>query len=65
MKIKITFAQYMFRTKNGILEGIFRKMIVEIRPKGWLRQLGKYMGELGISLLHLRTMSGVEEGGGG
>ena len=23
MKIKITFAQYMFRTRNGLLEGIF------------------------------------------
>ena len=28
-----------------------------------MRQLGKYMGELGISLSHLRTMSGEEVGG--
>ena len=38
-------------------------MIDEIRPRGWMRQLGKYMGELGISLSHLRTMSGDEVGG--
>ena len=25
MKIKITFVQFMFRTRNGLLEGIFRK----------------------------------------
>ena len=37
MKIKITFAQYMFRTWNGLLEGIFRKMLDEIRPKGWMK----------------------------
>ena len=43
MKIKITFAQYMFRTRNGLLEGMFRKMLDEIRPKGWMKQLGKYM----------------------
>ena len=43
--------------------GIFRKMIDEIRPKGWMKQLGKYMGELGISLSHLKTMSGEEVGG--
>ena len=44
MKIKITFAQYMFRTRNLLLEGIFRKMIDEVRPRGWMRKLGKYMG---------------------
>ena len=37
-------------------------MIDEVRPRGWMRQLGKYMGELGISLTHLRTMSGDEVG---
>ena len=37
MKIKITFAQYMFRARNGLLESIFRKMIDEIRPRGWMR----------------------------
>ena len=31
--------------------------------RGWMRQLGKYMGELGINLSHLRTMSGEEVGG--
>ena len=40
-------------------------MIDEIRPRGWMRQLRKYMGELGISLSHLRTMSGEEVGGKG
>ena len=35
-------------------------MIDEIRPKGWMKQLWKYMGELGISLSHLKTMSGEE-----
>ena len=63
MKIKITFALYMFRTRNGLLEGIFRKMIDEIRPRGWMRQLRKYMAKLGISLSHLRAMSGEEVGG--
>ena len=43
MKIKITFTQYMFRTRNELLEGIFRKMIDKVRPRGWMRQLGKYM----------------------
>ena len=43
IKKKITFAQYMFRTKNGLLYGTFRKIIDVIRPKGWMRQLGKYM----------------------
>ena len=38
-------------------------MIDEVRPRGWMRQHGKYMGELGISLSHLRTMSGEEVGG--
>ena len=65
LKIKITFAQYMFRTRNGLLEVIFRKMTAEIRPRGWMRQLRKYMGELGISPSYLRTMSGPEWGGGG
>ena len=63
MKIMIIFGQYMFRTRNGLLEGIFRKMIDEVRPRGWKRQLGKYMGELGISLSHQRTTSGEEVGG--
>ena len=63
MKIKITFAQYMIKTRNGLLEGIFRKMIDKIRPKGWMKQLGKYMGELRISLSHLKSMSGEEVGG--
>ena len=61
MKIKITFAQYMFRTRNGLLEGIIRKMIDEVRPRGWMGQLGKYMGELGISF----TSEDYEWGGGG
>ena len=52
----------MFGMRNGLLEGIFRKMIDEVRPRGWMRQLGKYMVELGISLSHLRTMSGEEVG---
>ena len=34
MKIKIKFAHYMFKTRNGLLEGIFRKMIDEVRPRG-------------------------------
>ena len=38
-------------------------MIDEVRPRGWMRQLGKYMEELGISLSHLKTMSGEEVGG--
>ena len=64
MIIKITFAHYMFRTRNGLLEGIFRKiMIDEIRHKGWMKQLGKCMCELRISLPHLKTMSGEEIGG--
>ena len=44
MKIKITFAQYMLRTRNLLLEGIFRKMIDYIKPKRWLKQLGEYTG---------------------
>ena len=36
MKIKITFARYMFRMRNGLLEGLL---------EGWMNQLGKYMGE--------------------
>ena len=28
-----------------------------------MKQLGKYMGELGISLSHTKTMSGEEVGG--
>ena len=32
MKIKITFVQYMFRTRNGLLECIFRRMIDGIQP---------------------------------
>ena len=39
VKIKITFAQYMFRTRNGPQEGIFRKMIDDIKPKRWMKQL--------------------------
>ena len=34
-EIKFTFAQYMFRTRNGLLEGILRKMVDEIKPKRW------------------------------
>ena len=45
MKIKITYTRYMFSPRNGLLEGIFGKMIDEIRPKGWMKQLKKYMGE--------------------
>ena len=52
----------MFRTRNGLLEGIFRKMI-DIRPKRWMKQLGDYMGELGINLSHQKTMSGEEISG--
>ena len=51
------------RTWNGLLEGIFRRMIDEVRPKGWMKQLGKYMGELGTSLSHLNTIRGEEVGG--
>ena len=36
-------------------------MIDEIRPKGLTKKLGKYMEELGISLSHLKTMSGRRE----
>ena len=54
----------MFRTRNVLLDCILRKMIDEVRPRGCMRQLGKFMGELGISLSHLRTMSGEKVGGG-
>ena len=57
----VTFSS--FRSRNGLLEGIFRKMVDEIRPKGWTKQLGKYTGELRICLSHLKTMSGEEIGG--
>ena len=30
----------MFRTRNGLLEGIFRNIRDEVRPKGWMKQLG-------------------------
>ena len=33
MKINITFARYMFRTRNGLLVGIFRNVVDEIKPK--------------------------------
>ena len=52
-----------FPSNRPISDIIFRKMIDEIRPKGWMKQLGKYMGELGISLSHLKTMSDEEVGG--
>ena len=60
MKINLAFTQYMFRTRNGLLEGIFRRMTDEIKSKRWIKQLGDYMGELRINLSHLKTMSGEE-----
>ena len=46
-KIKLEFGRYMFKTKNGLLRAIFRRMCGESRPGRWMRQLMKYMGELG------------------
>ena len=63
MKIKRTFAQYMFKTRNILLERIFGKMIDEIRPNGWMKHHGKYLGEFGMSLSHLKTISGEDVGG--
>ena len=63
MKIKITFPQYMFRTRTGLLKGVFRKMIDEIKLKRWMKKLGEHMGELRINFSHLKTMSGEEIGG--
>ena len=57
MKIKLTFAQYMLRTKNGLLIAIFKKMLEEVKPKKWIRQFMEYMGELGVGLLQVREMS--------
>ena len=63
MKIKMTFAQYMLRTKNGLLRAMFEKMLEEARPKKWIRQFREYMGELGVGLLQVREMSAGEVGG--
>lgn len=41
IKIKRTFAQNMFRTRNGPLGGIFRKMTDEIKSKRWMKQAGE------------------------
>ena len=56
MKLKLTFAQYMLRTKNSLLRAIFEKMLEEARPKTWIRQFREYMGELGVWLLQVRKM---------
>ena len=40
MKIKLTFVQYMLRTRNLLLEGIFRMIIDDIKPKRWMKQHG-------------------------
>ena len=62
MKIKMTFAQYMLRTKNGLLRAIFKKMLEEARPKKWIRQFRQYMGELGLGLLQVGEMGGAVSG---
>ena len=43
MKIKLTFAQYMSRTKNRLLKAIFQKMLEEAGPKKWIRQFREYI----------------------
>ena len=49
-KIKLEFGRYMFKTRNGILKAICRRMCGESKPGRWMRQLVEYMGELEISL---------------
>ena len=59
-KIKLGFGLYMFKTGNGLLRAIFRRMCEEIRPGRWMRQLREYMGELGIGFDRLKTMTKLE-----
>ena len=50
----------MFKSRNGLLRAIFRRMCGEIRPDRWMRQLREYMGELGISFDRLESMTELE-----
>ena len=59
-KIKLKFGRYMFKTRNGLLRAIYRRMCGESRPERWMRQLRKYMEELEISFDRLETMTTLE-----
>ena len=50
----------MFKTENGLLRAIFRRMCGESRPGRWMRQLREYMGELGTSFDRLESMTKLE-----
>ena len=43
----------MFKTRNGLLRAIFRKMCGEIKPGRWMSQLR----ELGISFDRLESIT--------
>ena len=36
-KIKLEFGRYMFKTRNGILKAICRRMCGESKPGRWMR----------------------------
>ena len=59
-EIKLGFMRYMFKTRNGLLIAIFRRMCGESRPGKWMRQLREYMGELEISFDRLGSMTKLE-----
>ena len=46
----------MANTANGLLAAIFRKLTSGARPKIWVRQFRKYLGELGLDFLDVGRM---------
>ena len=56
MKSKINLAKHMIQSKNQLLSGVFRVMWEERRGE-WVRQLEEYLGEVGIEIRELRSMS--------
>ena len=59
-KIKLRFGRYMFKTGNGLLKTIIRRMCWQSKPGRWMQQLREYMGELEISFDRLESMTKLE-----
>ena len=53
---KINLAKHMMQSKNQLLSGVFRVMWEERRGE-WVRQLEEYLGEVGVDVGELRSMS--------
>ena len=56
MKNKLNLSVHMMESKNQLLSNVFQVMWEERRGE-WVKQLEKYLEEVGVGIMELRIMS--------